>query len=96
MRREPFYTVMFALSLKENPLHQSQECRKPSTEFTSSSVRRASSDDHQTAMQVPELALCREYPAQRLLHELGLQDIPFLKETAIKYQSYFSALEFVE
>lgn len=62
MRREPFYTVMFALSLKENPLHQSQECRKPSTEFTSSSVRRASSDDHQTAMQVPELALCREYP----------------------------------
>ena len=49
------------------------------------------------------LALCREYPplkiqkfADTFLHDLGLQDIALLKETAIQYQSYFSALELAE
>ena len=33
---------------------------------------------------------------QTLLHDLGLQDIVLIKETAIQYQSYFSALELAE
>lgn len=33
---------------------------------------------------------------QTLLHDLGLQDIALLKEMAIQYQSYFSALELAE
>ena len=31
-----------------------------------------------------------------MLHDLGLQDIALLKEMAIQYQSYFSALELEE
>ena len=93
-------------------------------------MRHASLNDHQTALQIPELQknlraiqkkstsvqdkaalvllkcvhwLCVENiplskfkSLQTLLHDLGLQDIVLLKEMAIQYQSYFSALELAE
>ena len=112
---------------RKNSLHRNQECRNYQH---TTLVTHASLNDHQTALQIPELQknlrtiqkkstsvkdkaalvllkwvhwLCVEnIPLskfkilQTLLHDLGLQDIALLRETAIQYQSYFSALELAE